>query len=285
MIVDAHHHLWQRPERYQWLADPALAPIRRDFGVPELRAALAGTGVRHTVLVEGGRGDAAEAGELLALARTTEEIAGVVAWADLTDPGLAGTLARYRAGPDGQWLVGVRAHVQDQADPDYLGRPDARAGLAVVAAAGLTFDLLVRVDQLPGAAAAARAVPGLRFVLDHLGKPRIRDGAAGLAAWRAGITPLAAAPNTVAKLSGLVTEAHWAQWTVADLRPFVLTAVELFGPERLMFGSDWPVCLLAAPGYAAVRQALDEALGDALSAAERTQVYAGTAARSYRLSC
>jgi L-fuconolactonase len=125
-------------------------------------------------------------------------------------------------------------------------------------------------------------VPELTFVLDHLGKPRIRDGASGLAEWRAAVTPLAAEPNVVVKLSGMVTESDWREWTVDDLRPFVQTALELFGPRRLMFGSDWPVCLLAA-SYAQVRQALDGALGDALTPAERAAIYGDTAVRSYHL--
>jgi L-fuconolactonase len=340
--VDAHHHLWQRARGYAWLDDPELAAIRRDFDVDDLRSALRDTGVRRTVLVEGGRCDAAEVGEFLGIAdalfsaeasqsrlaadalfsaeasqnrlaadalfsaeasqsrlaadalfsaeasqnrlpaEATVAIAGVVGWADLTDPALADTLAAHRAAPGGRRLVGIRAQVQGEADPGYLKRPDVLQGLSTVAAAGLAYDLLVRVDQLPAAAQAAQAVPQLTFVLDHLGKPRIRDGAAGLAEWRAAITPLAAEPNVVAKLSGMVTEADWREWTVDDLRPFVQTALELFGPQRLMFGSDWPVCLLAA-SYAKVRQALDGALGDALSPAERAAIYGDTAVRSYHL--
>jgi L-fuconolactonase len=280
--VDAHHHLWQRARGYTWLDKPELAAIQRDFGVDDLRAALRDTGVRRTVLVEGGRCDAAEVGEFLAIAEANEEIAGVVGWADLTDRALADTLAAHRAGPGGRWLVGVRAQVQDEADPGYLKRPDVLQGLSTVASAGLAYDLVVRVDQLSAAAQAAQAVPELTFVLDHLGKPRIRDGASGLAEWRAAVTPLAAEPNVVVKLSGMVTESDWREWTVDDLRPFVQTALELFGPRRLMFGSDWPVCLLAA-SYAQVRQALDGALGDALTPAERAAIYGDTAVRSYHL--
>lgn len=279
MFVDSHHHLWRLANGYPWLDDPALAPIRRDFGVADLRAALAGTGVQRTLLVEAGRCDAAEVGEFLAVADATEEIAGVVGWVDLTAPALADTLAGHKEKPGGRWLVGVRAQVQGQADPDYLRRTDVLSGLSTVADAGLAYDLVVRVDQLAAAATAARRVPGLTFVLDHLGKPRIRDGAAGLAQWRAAVAPLAAQPNVYAKLSGLVTEADWAHWTVSDLRPFVATAVELFGPNRLMYGSDWPVCLVAASSYAQVKQAYQDAIGAAGSDA----VYGENAVRCYRL--
>jgi L-fuconolactonase len=280
MIVDAHHHLWRPDEGYTWLDAPGLAPIRRPFGPDDLAAAVAGTGVRRTVLVEGGRCHPAEAAVLLAYARATPLIAGVVAWADPTDPALADTIAGYRGLPGGDSLVGIRSQVQGEADPDYLDRPEVRRGLRAVAAAGLAFDLVIRADQIPAAARAAGDLPEVRFVLDHLGKPAIRAG--GFARWVGPLGDLAARPNVVAKLSGLVTEADWDAWTAADLRPYVGAAVDVFGPDRLMFGSDWPVCLLAA-GYDEVRTALDEAL-PALSAGERAAIYGGTAQRTYALS-
>jgi len=274
MIIDAHQHLWTAD--YAWLADPALARIRRDYTVADLRAALRGTGVERTVLVEAGRGDDAETTEFLALADATPEIAGVVGWASLTDPDLTGTIARHRAGPGGRLLVGIRDQVQ--AEPDaHLDRPDVRAGLAAVAAAGLVNEVVVRAPQLPSVARAAAALPDSTFVLDHLGKPRVAAGTAGLREWLEWVAPVAARPNVVAKLSGLVAEADWADWTRDDLRPFVRAAVELFGTDRLMFGSDWPVCEVAA-GYAEVKDAMTEALGGAPD-----DVFAGTATRTYRL--
>jgi L-fuconolactonase len=280
VIVDAHHHLWRLDRGYPWLDNEALTPIRRDFDVGDLRAAIGGTGVTRTVLVEAGRCDAAEVREFLAIAEATDEIAGVVGWVDLTDPALADTLAGHRSAPGGRWLVGARAQVQGEPDPDYLGRPDVHRGLSTVAGAGLAYDLVVRVDQLPAAAVAARAVPELTFVLDHLGKPEI--SAHGLRRWLECITPLAGEPNVVAKLSGLVTEADWAQWTFDDLRPYVDAALELFGPRRLMYGSDWPVCLLAA-SYPRVKESLEAALGNVDRADLREEIFAGTAIRSYRL--
>jgi L-fuconolactonase len=281
VIVDAHHHLWRIEDGYGWLDDPVLAPIRRTFAPDDLRRELAAAGVDRTVLVEGGRCDPAEAAILLRYAADAEPIAGVVAWADPADPGLADILAGYRELPGAQWLVGIRSQVQGEPDPEYLDRPAVRAGLRTIAAAGLAFDLVIRADQLPGAARAAQAVPELRFVLDHLGKPRISGGAAGHDGWAGPLGALATRGNVTAKLSGLVTEADWRQWTVADLRPFVSTAVERFGPDRLMFGSDWPVCLLAA-GYGTVRDALVEALPP-LTARERADIFGGTAVRAYRL--
>jgi L-fuconolactonase len=178
-------------------------------------------------------------------------------------------------------VVGVRAQVQADPDPDHLDRPEVRRGLRAVAAAGLVFDLVVRVDQLASAARAAAALPELRFVLDHLGKPEVRAGPAGLARWRGPFAALAEQSNVTAKVSGLVTEADWASWRSRDLRPFVREAVDRFGPDRLMFGSDWPVCLLAG-SYGRVRGALLEALSP-LSEAAATAILGGTAARVYRL--
>jgi L-fuconolactonase len=208
-------------------------------------------------------------------------IAGVVAWADVADPDLPATLHRYRHQRGGGLLVGVRSQVQGEPDPDYLDRPDVRRGLAAVAAAGLVFDLVIRVDQLPAAVRAAQALPNLRLVLDHLGKPRIDQGLVGLARWRRSFEALAGCSNVTCKLSGMVTEAG-PQWTVEALRPFVAIAVRSFGPSRLMFGSDWPVCLLVA-GYRDVLDALRQALPP-LSADDLDAIFGATATRVYRLT-
>ncbi|MDT5023888.1 MAG: L-fuconolactonase [Micromonosporaceae bacterium] len=274
MIIDAHQHLWTAD--YAWLADPALVRIRRDYTVADLRANLRLAGVERTVLVEAGRADNAETTEFLALAAATPEIAGVVGWASLKDPALSDTLARHGAGPGGNLLVGIRDQVQGEAD-DYLDRPDVRAGLRTVAAGGLVNELVVRVDQLPAVARAAAALPDSRFVLDHLGKPAVAAGAQGLARWLAVVAPVAACPNVVAKVSGLVAEADWAHWTVEDLRPFVDSAVDLFGTGRVMFGSDWPVCEVAA-SYVDVKDALVTILGSIPE-----DVFGSTAVSTYNL--
>jgi L-fuconolactonase len=281
MIVDAHHHLWLPERGYGWLDAPDLAGIRRPFTPDDLRAEVHAAGVDRTILVEGGRCHADEVPEFLGYAADTDVIAGVVAWADLTDPDLPATLARHRRRRGGDLLVGVRSQVQGEPDPDYVDRPDVRRGLATVAAAGLVFDLVVRVDQLPAAARAARALPDLRLVLDHLGKPRIDQGLTGLARWRRGFEELGACPNVACKLSGMVTEAG-PQWTVDALRPFVAIAIRAFGPARLMFGSDWPVCLLAA-GYRDVLDALRAALPP-MPAGDHDAILGATATRVYGLT-
>ncbi|WP_199036402.1 amidohydrolase family protein [Glycomyces salinus] len=275
-VIDAHHHVWTAD--YPWLSsEPGLEPIRRDYGIADLRANLAEAGVDRTVLVEAGWGHPSETVEFLHLAGAVPEIAGVVGHIDLLDPDLKGVLARYRGHPRVRYLVGLRDQVQGREEADFLARGEVVAALKTIAGLVPTFDLVVRVDQLPAAAKAAQAVPELTFVLDHLGKPRIRDGADGLWAWREAVGPLAKQPNVTAKLSGLVTEADWEQWSAEDLRPFVQTALELFGPDRLMFGSDWPVCELAAT-YSRVKEALTEILGR-----EDPDIFAGTAARTYKL--
>ncbi|WFE93413.1 amidohydrolase family protein [Micromonospora sp. WMMD987] len=281
MIIDAHHHLW-RPERgYTWLDAPELATIRRPFSPADLTAELTAVGVTGTVLVEGGRCHRDEAAEFLGYAADTAPILAVVAWLDVAADDVSATLTAYRRSRGGEFLVGVRSQVQGEADPDYLDRAEVRRGLAEIAAAGLTFDLVIRADQLPAAARAAQAVPQLRFVLDHLGKPRIDQGTAGLRSWHGPLAAFAANPNVTAKLSGLVTEAG-PDWSAEQLRPFVEVAVREFGADRLMFGSDWPVCLLRSD-YAGVLGALTAALPP-LSDRDRADILAGTAVRTYDLA-
>jgi L-fuconolactonase len=276
-ITDAHHHVWDLGVRDQdWITGQDLAPIRRDFlldDYPGQAAGVTATVVVQTVTV------AAETPELLALAADSDLIAGVVGWTDLTAPDVADRIAALRDLPGGQKLAGLRHQVQSEPDPRWLLRPGVLRGLAAVAAAGLVYDLVITAGQLGAAAEVAAALPDLVFVLDHLGKPRIAAGT--LEPWAAGLRRLAALPNTVAKVSGLVTEADWHRWRLADLRPFTDIALEAFGPGRLMYGSDWPVCTLAA-SYQEVLAAAQDLTG-ALSSAERDAVFSGTAARTYRL--
>jgi L-fuconolactonase len=170
--------------------------------------------------------------------------------------------------------------VQAEPDPRWLCHPEVRRGLAAVAAAGLVYDLVITADQLPAAIETVRALPELSFVLDHAGKPRIRSGE--LEPWRSRVGELGRCANASVKLSGLVTEADHAAWTVADLRPYAAALLDSFGPGRVMFGSDWPVCLLAAP-YDAVLSAAQQ-LTAGLSPTERADIFGGTAARVYRLA-
>jgi L-fuconolactonase len=274
MIVDAHHHLWTAD--YPWLSDPALRAIQRDYGVSDLRPHLGAAGIDRTILVEAGLCEDIETTRMLALADETPEIAAVVGWASLSDPALPEKLAAHRAGRGGHLLAGIRDQVQNYAAGD-LDRPEVREGLRHIASAGLVNELVVRCDQLPAVARVAAALPESTFVLDHLGKPRIAAGSEGMGEWRARIRLVADCPNVVAKLSGLVTEADWNTWSIKDLAPYVEAAMELFGGDRLMVGSDWPVCELAA-AYEEVIEAFETLLGG-----RPAGVFGGTAARVYRL--
>jgi L-fuconolactonase len=279
MTVDAHHHVWDLSVRDQdWITGPELQPLRRDFGVADLEPEARAAGVDRTVLVQTIT-VAEETPEFLALADTHDLIAGVVGWTDLTRPDITDELARLRELPGGQYLKGIRHQVQGETDPNWLLRPDVRRGLTAVADAGLVYDLLVLPHQFPAGVQAAASLPQLAFVLDHLGKPPIAAGR--LEPWEAALRSLAALPNTYCKLSGLVTEADWKTWSTQDLRPCTDVALDAFGPGRLMFGSDWPVCTLAA-GYGEVADAAGE-LTAGLSAAERADVFDGTATRVYDL--
>jgi L-fucono-1,5-lactonase len=274
--IDAHQHLWDLAARPQdWLA--GLEPIHRDFGEADLRAVAGAAGIDATVLVQV-LPDVEETVEFLALAGESDLVAGVVGWVDLTAPDVGEQLDRLRRGPGGDRLVGIRHLVEPEPDPEWLTRPDVLAGLRAVRDAGLVYDVLTRPHQLPAAVAAARAVPDLVFVLDHLSKPDIAGRV--LEPWATRLAELAALPNVVAKVSGLVTEAG-PQWTADDLRPYVDVAVEAFGPSRLMVGTDWPVCLLAA-SYGEVFEAAEQ-VTSGLTADERDQVFGGTATRVYGL--
>ena len=266
MIVDAHQHFWD-PARadYPWMVGEA-APLRRRFGPEDLSPLLDKHGVSGTVVVQA-RASLDETRELLELAAATPFVLGVVGWVDLTDPGVA----RVLAGLEGP-LVGVRHQVHDEPDPQWLLRADVQRGLAAAGEAGLAYDLLVRTAELPAAAETARRYPEVRFVLDHVAKPPLRSG--DLGAWADGVAALADLPNVTCKLSGLFTEAEPG----AELAPIVERALRWFGAERCMFGSDWPVCLLAADYGGAL-----ELVRSAVGAGDRDAVLAQTAIRTYRL--
>jgi L-fuconolactonase len=277
--IDAHHHVWDLTVRDQaWIAGDALAPIRRSFGIDEVAPEAAAAGVTATVVVQT-VADTGETEELLDLADAAPLVAGVVGYVDLAAPDVGEQLDRLRERPSGSWLVGIRSLVQDEPDPGWLARPAVLAGLREVARRDLVYDLLVRVHQLSAACVAVTEVPEGRYVVDHLAKPDIASGA--WEPWASGLAALAACGNVSAKLSGLVTEASWDNWTTGDLRPYVEYAVAAFGPDRLMFGSDWPVCTLAAP-YGRVVTAVDELVAG-LSTAERAAVMGATAATVYGL--
>jgi len=251
-----------------------LAAIRRRFGPEELAPLLASAGIDRTVLVQT-ISSLDETREFLNTAASTDFIAGVVGWVDLTDPLVADTLQELRAGAGGSTLVGIRHQVHDEPDPRWLLRPDVRRGIRAVGNAGLVYDLLVRTRELPAAVELVSDFPDMRFVLDHIAKPGIAEGPRDLA-WEQAMTPLADHENVACKLSGMMTEADWKRWTPHDLQPYVTRVIDWFGQGRCMFGSDWPVSLLASD-YARTVTTMKTLIG------ESADVFGGAATRVYGL--
>lgn len=276
-IIDAHQHFWQlsKPFDYRWLDLPQHAPIRRDFLPADLLPHVRAVGVSKTIFVQT-QHNLEENRWALALAQKYPMIAGIVGWVDLASEKCEEQLLECKQNPK---FVGVRHITQDEPDDDFIIRPEILRGLRVLEKHGMPFDLLFFVKHLHHVPALARALPALPMVVDHLSKPKIREQR--MDDWLVNLKAAAAFPNVFCKLSGMVTEADWKNWQAADLRPYVQTALELFGPSRCMFGSDWPVSELAG-SYEQVFHALAEALGP-ISDAEKTAIYGGTAARFYGL--
>ncbi len=278
--IDAHHHFWDPAVfDYPWMEGEALDPVRRAFTPADLAPELAADRIDGTVLIQT-VSDVAETVGFLELAQETPFVLGVVGWVDLQDPAVGDTLDALQEAHGGL-LVGIRHQVHDEEDSRWLERDDVRRGLEIVRARNLRYDILVRTRELPSATAIAGSMPDQRFVLDHIAKPRIAQG--WDEEWSEAIARLAARPNVSVKLSGMVTEAAWHEWNADTLRPFVERVLELFGVERVMFGSDWPVCLLSASSYHEVVQALSDTL-DGLSDPERERVFGANAAEFYGLT-
>lgn len=275
MRIDSHQHFWHySPQSHAWLSDD-MAVLRRDFMPPELEPQLQAEGVDGTVAVQVGQTNT-ETQFLLGLSDVYPFIRGVVGWVDLRAPELQSTLAELVGH---RRFKGVR-HIVQSEPPGFLADPTFRAGVATLAGFDLSYDVLVYAHQLAEAVDFARALPDVRMVLNHLGKPPIRK--AELEPWRTQLRRLAELPNVCCKLSGLVTEAAWSSWQPRELLPFIDAAVECFGCERLLVGSDWPVCTLAG-SYADVMNVF-RVYFSGFSAAERAAIFGGNAARAYRIS-
>jgi L-fuconolactonase len=279
-VIDSHQHFWD-PARfdYFWMTGDAVAPIRRPFGPADLEPLLRENGVDASVLVQALM-SVDETRWFMETAAATPFVAGVVGWVDLLAPDVAEVIAELQARPDGATLVGIRHMVQDEPDPEWLLQPEVRRGLRALADAGLAYDLLLKPPQIAAATRLCADLPDVRFVVDHIAKPSIASG--DIASWRDLMAPFAHMPHVWCKLSGMITEADWERWTPADLEPYVQQTMEWFGEDRVMFGSDWPVCLLAG-SYGQVKAALEDALGP-ISAETRPKIFGGNAAAFYRLA-
>lgn len=274
MRIDSHQHFWRySPVSHAWI-DDSMAVLKRDYMPEHLRVELDRSSLDGCVAVQAAE-SLDETRFLLELAEDNPWILGVVGWVDLLADDVRDALAQF---DDHARFVGVRHIVQSEPD-DFMARHDFRRGIAALAEFDLAYDVLVYARQLPAAIDLVRAFEGQRFVLDHAGKPDIRHAA--IDEWAGAIRELSRCPNVWCKVSGLVTEADWTAWTDADLRPYLDVVFQAFGPERLMIGSDWPVCTLAASHPRVVGVVSQYAAGS--SESERRAVLGETAARFYKL--
>jgi L-fuconolactonase len=276
MIIDSHQHFWQ-PGRfdYPWM-NSSLGVLYRDYLPDQLEPILAQNGVSKTVLVQASN-SMEESRWLLQLAADYPFIAGVVGWVDLMADDVDRQLDELTALPK---FKGVRHLVESEHADDWLVQPQVLRGLKRLSTYGVSYDLLVHTRHLKHIQKVVDACPGLKLVIDHMGKPPIASGE--IETWRQELRQVAANEQINCKLSGLVTEANWTSWTTSDLRPYVDCALELFGSSRLLFGSDHPVCLLAA-SYERVLECFRELLNE-LSGDEQVKIFGGNAAQFYGLN-
>ena len=275
MRIDAHQHFWTTERTdYGWLT-PELGQIYRDFLPSDLQPVLEAAGIEGTVVVQAAP-TVAETEYLLGLADQTEWVKGVVGWVDFESPQAAETLTQLAAHPK---FVGVRPMIQDIPDPEWMLGAALGPAFNAIAALDLTFDALTLPTQLKPLHKLLTRNPEMRVVIDHGSKPYIRDGI--LSGWAEDMAALARDTTAYCKLSGLVTEAK-PDWSTDDLRPYVSHLLETFGPERLIWGSDWPVCTLAST-YERWLEATDTLLSE-LTRDQREAIMGGNALKSYKLA-
>lgn len=273
--IDSHHHFWEIGRyNYPWLT-PELRVLQRNFRPQDLQPLLAQSEIKASVLIQT-ISSVEETRWFLQLAEKNSFIAGVVGWVNLTSPQVGDALDELRT----PRLVGIRHQVHDEADANWLIRQDVHKGFRELSERSLTFDLLIRPQHLQPALKTVQMFPELPFVLDHIAKPDIARSRWD--DWADGIKSLARCPNVCCKLSGMITEADWNRWRKSDLRPYINHVLEVFGVDRVMFGSDWPVCLLAG-SYEQVVEALEANL-DQLTGQDKVKVFGTNAARFYRLN-
>jgi len=273
MRLDAHQHFWKyNAAKYGWI-DERMGALKRDFLPGDLRPILEADGFDGSICVQA-RQDLEETQWLLDLADENDFVKGVVGWVDLCSGELAGQLDDLAKRKK---LVGVRHIVQAEPDDEFMRRQDFRRGIAQLRERGLTYDLLLYPRHLPVAVKLAREFPDQPFVVDHIAKPEIAAGV--LAPWDRDVRELAKLDNVWCKVSGMVTEAKWKAWKAADFRPYLDVVFEAFSPDRLMIGSDWPVCTLSAD-YRATMGIVTEYLGQ-LPADSQEKVLGGNCAEFY----
>lgn len=277
--IDSHHHFWDpKLGDYSWMTS-AHRPINRIFTPNDLAPELAKAGVSDSILVQTWS-STEETERFLALAQASTFVQGVVGWVDLTAPDVGEVLDELLARPDGHWLKGIRHQVHDEADANWIRREDVMRGLSEVERCGLVYDLLIRPRELPASHEVVTAFPNLRFVIDHIAKPQIAEN--GYVSWDENIAPFSDSRDHVwCKISGLVTEDDWESRNDNRLRPYMQRVLSIFGAERVMYGSDWPVCLLAGE-YGRTLSLLREEIAQR-SEADQYAILRGNAIEAYRL--
>lgn len=278
--IDSHHHFWDPATRdYAWMS--GLTALQRPFGPEDLRPLLAANGIDASVIVQA-HASLDETREMLQIAGETDFVAGVVGWADLTDLRFPNVLHEVQTGESGGYLKGIRPMLHDEADENWILGDAVQINLNALADAGLVLDLLVTPRELSAAIITARDFPHLKFVVDHIAKPPIASGE--IEQWATLMHEFTDLVNVACKLSGMVTEANPEGWTATDLKPYVSAVYDIFGPDRLMFGSDWPVCTLAATydEVAGVTREVLESLG-VLDETTDAAIFGATAIHWYSL--
>lgn len=274
-IIDTHHHLWKyNHQEYGWM-DDSMSLLKKDYLPEDLEPQLKAAGVSATVVVQA-RQSLVETRWLLTLAEQNPFIKGVVGWFDVRSPDLVQQLKEFAHHPK---MVGARHVIHDEADDDFMIRSDFKTGIVYLGAYGLCYDLLLFPRHLQRAIQLVKYFPRQRFVLDHLGKPSIKTGE--LEPWREDITGLAAYPNVWCKLSGMVSEADVKNWSPKDLVPYMETVLEAFGPNRVIMGSDWPVCRLAGE-YRQVMKIVPDFIAS-LNSADQARILYKNAIDCYQL--
>jgi L-fuconolactonase len=280
MRIDSHHHIWDLSVRDQeWIAGDEMQPIRRNFSISDLRDASATSRIDRTVLVQTVT-DYSETPELLEIAQSEQLVGAVVGWLQIDAPDAIAHLHQYLDLPGAEYLKGIRDIAQDHPDPNYLAKPETIANVKKLGELGITFDLLTKTPELAAAIKLVRACPDAQFVMDHISKPYVAKKE--IEPWKTLMTELATLPNVLCKVSGLVTEANWKTWEEKDFKPYVDHVIEIFTPQRLMFGSDWPVANLGGT-YSQIVE-LAEALTSGLSPSEAEYFWHKSATATYRLA-
>jgi len=280
MRIDSHHHVWDLSVREQgWMVGEALNPIKRNFSINDLRQAITGCGIDKTVVVQTVT-NYDETPELLELADTDDLVAGVVGFLKIDAEDAIAHLDSYQSLRGFKYLVGIRDIAHDYEDVKYLSKPQVIKNVQELGKRGLVYDLLTKTPHMRAAIDLVKACPNTKFVLDHISKPYIAK--ADMQPWADQITELASFENVVVKVSGLFTEADWKNWKKEDFWPYLEHITKSFTPNRMMFGSDWPVCLLAAT----YKQSIDlvEEFTSKFSESEKNAFWAGTANKAYGLN-